>query len=368
MNTPQLFPATALSSATDNYPDVQNLTIVLGGVEYECRCGTRTHAMEMLSKFHTYLNSTQQHLHRLMAEDRKHIENTTYMETLMAIAPKSSYMAGEVIFEEGSLGNGMVFVVEGSLSVMAPDGEQIVKVVGPSEFVGGLEYLLDISAQNSVIVRSTTGCDLVRLPKPLLDATLGSGGATAMSFYHAMAAQFASMLFSELLRRSPNAVFSTESHEAGTAKAVARELRNIKVLKLRKSDLLRALDDTLVTLLVRGSRSIALRKGQILMEQGEHVVEGENDCMYIVLTGQLSVHLQFSDADKAVLVDILKAGDAVGEMALLVDTDRSATVIAESDSEILEISKEVFKHVISLDNEVCSLHTSKFLLGQALSA
>ena len=98
------------------------------------------------------------------------------------------------------------------------------------------------------------------------------------------------------------------------------------------------------------------------------MVEGENDCMYIVLTGQLSVHLQFSDADKAVLVDILKAGDAVGEMALLVDTDRSATVIAESDSEILEISKEVFKHVISLDNEVCSLHTSKFLLGQALSA
>src|SRR5688572_15916017 len=71
-----------------------------------------------------------------------------------------------------------------------------------------------------------------------------------------------------------------------------------------------------------------LRAGAWLWRQGE-----PGDSLYVVLTGRLEVVAE--DGPQATVIRVLGRGDAVGELALLTDSPRSASVRAQRDSELL---------------------------------
>jgi CRP-like cAMP-binding protein len=80
-------------------------------------------------------------------------------------------------------------------------------------------------------------------------------------------------------------------------------------------------------------RSIA--KGSRLMEEGE-----EGDSMYVILAGIARV------SRRGRKVAALGGGDAVGELALLGRAPRNATVDAESDLQVAEISRRSLSRLI----------------------
>jgi CRP/FNR family cyclic AMP-dependent transcriptional regulator len=70
------------------------------------------------------------------------------------------------------------------------------------------------------------------------------------------------------------------------------------------------------------------------------------DSLYIVLSGRLKVMM--SDADgKEVILSILGPGEFFGEMGLIDDAPRSASVVAIEACELLSIAKRDFKKCLS---------------------
>ncbi|PYQ18633.1 MAG: hypothetical protein DMF81_24320 [Acidobacteria bacterium] len=65
--------------------------------------------------------------------------------------------------------------------------------------------------------------------------------------------------------------------------------------------------------------------------------------MYLLVSGRLRAYVERAEGDEIVVGEVGR-GEVVGEMALLIDEPRSATVRAVRDSELLKLSKEVFDH------------------------
>lgn len=80
--------------------------------------------------------------------------------------------------------------------------------------------------------------------------------------------------------------------------------------------------------------------GSVIIRQGD-----AGDKFYILFSGKADIS-QTVDGKETHLVDI-GAGDIFGELALLEDQPRSATVTATENVELLTLSKEVFKKVVN---------------------
>jgi len=75
------------------------------------------------------------------------------------------------------------------------------------------------------------------------------------------------------------------------------------------------------------------------------------DSLYIVLSGRLKVMM--SDADgKEVILSILGPGEFFGEMGLIDDSPRSASVVAIESCELLSITKRDFKKCLAENFEM----------------
>lgn len=90
---------------------------------------------------------------------------------------------------------------------------------------------------------------------------------------------------------------------------------------------------------------LALAQVRKCSRDGVIVREGDKgNSLYFITSGEAKVFKKTRD-EKQVLVDVLKEGDFFGEFGFFADSKRHASVIASSDMEILEISKEAFEKV-----------------------
>lgn len=79
--------------------------------------------------------------------------------------------------------------------------------------------------------------------------------------------------------------------------------------------------------------------------------EGDlNSSMMIITKGKVRIS-QFSESGAEEALIVLKKGDIFGEMAMLEDMPRSAAAIADTDTEIYEITKNDFNRYIRLNPE-----------------
>src|SRR3954451_24685033 len=75
------------------------------------------------------------------------------------------------------------------------------------------------------------------------------------------------------------------------------------------------------------------------------------DSLYIVLSGRLKVLMSDSDG-KEVILSILGPGEFFGEMGLIDDSPRSASVLAIEPCELLSIAKRDFKKCLQENFEM----------------
>jgi diguanylate cyclase (GGDEF)-like protein len=95
--------------------------------------------------------------------------------------------------------------------------------------------------------------------------------------------------------------------------------------------------DTITDLLPRCGR-IDVAEGDVLLSP-----QRENRCVYVVLSGRLSVHLGSLDAPK---IADLGPGACAGEMSLIEDKDPSAFVVAVEDSHLMVISHHLLWQIV----------------------
>lgn len=109
---------------------------------------------------------------------------------------------------------------------------------------------------------------------------------------------------------------------------------------LRKSPLFEGLSDKELQHLVDNAEHFTYHAGNILMQQGD-----PGDSAHIVLNGGFEI--QKKSGQSVIKIDVRKPGEIIGEMALLSNAPRSATVLATCDSETLCISQEAFENLLS---------------------
>ncbi|MEW5938024.1 MAG: ATP-binding protein [Chloroflexota bacterium] len=109
---------------------------------------------------------------------------------------------------------------------------------------------------------------------------------------------------------------------------------------LRKLDLFSALPEADLDWLSAQAVPFALEAGEVLMEEG-----APGDAAFIVIDGELEVTKK-SDT-QSITIALREPGEVLGEMALLDNAPRMATVRALRASQLLKISGETFQELLS---------------------
>ncbi|PZR74458.1 MAG: hypothetical protein DLM73_07815 [Chthoniobacterales bacterium] len=127
---------------------------------------------------------------------------------------------------------------------------------------------------------------------------------------------------------------------------------------LRGEPLFDCLDDTQLDNVLHSARINHYGRGERVIEEG-----ADGDSMFIVLRG--SVHVSVLRNGSHIRLGSMRSGDCFGEMSLLTGERRSATIRADNDCEVLEISKEVMGEIMR-DSPQCLTQLSEILAKRKL--
>ena len=109
---------------------------------------------------------------------------------------------------------------------------------------------------------------------------------------------------------------------------------------LRRIPLFQNIEPSKLKLMAFASERVTFAESTALFHQGE-----EGDAAYIVLDGTADVRVTGDDGE-AITVAQVAANDIVGEIAILCDVPRTASVVATSELTTLRITKELFFRMV----------------------
>jgi len=210
---------------------------------------------------------------------------------------------GAVLFNQGDVGDSLYAIQSGALEVILidPQGhEQRIDVLDSGESVG--EIALLTGQKRSATIRALTDSILIRLSKSGLEkiSTLDSN--------------LSQQLINQLLPRI---------QRTQLAMAVTRLFGPMEARALHEMQ--------------RKAIWRHLLAGETLIQQGD--VE---DTMYLVINGRLVMESSENGNSPRILGEV-ERGESVGEFAMISPQPRSATIVAMRDSDVVEISREVFE-------------------------
>ena len=116
---------------------------------------------------------------------------------------------------------------------------------------------------------------------------------------------------------------------------------------LRSEPVFNCMDDTQLETVLQNSQIHRYGRGERVIQEGD-----AGDSMFIMLRGTAAVSIAKNGA--GIRVGVMRAGDCFGEISLLTGEPRTATVRAEADCEVLEISKPVMAEVLRESPECLS--------------
>ncbi len=135
---------------------------------------------------------------------------------------------------------------------------------------------------------------------------------------------------------------------------------------LRDIPLFAEVERAKLKLLAFTSERLQYRSGDELFHQGDF-----GDAAYIVLAGKADILVDTLEG--RVKVATLGKGDIIGEIAILCDVPRTATVVAHGDLETLRVAKDGFFHLVTQFPQagievMCALASKLHHTTQALTA
>lgn len=104
---------------------------------------------------------------------------------------------------------------------------------------------------------------------------------------------------------------------------------------LESVPLFRQLDRDALRLIAFAAEARSGQPGEVLFRRGE-----TSDAGYVVMSGAVTVESAAGDRS------IAPRGTLIGEMALLIDTERPVTAIVTEAAQLLKISRGVFRRVL----------------------
>jgi CRP-like cAMP-binding protein len=115
----------------------------------------------------------------------------------------------------------------------------------------------------------------------------------------------------------------------------------LEVREVQTASFFKALSDKDAHLATQGIEEVNLEAGQVLFRQDD-----PGDSMFFVVYGQLEVRLRVPGNEDRV-VSVVGPNSIIGEMSLLLDEPRAATVVALGQVQLWEVGRQKFQEALS---------------------
>jgi CRP-like cAMP-binding protein len=112
-----------------------------------------------------------------------------------------------------------------------------------------------------------------------------------------------------------------------------------EIRHLRQVPIFANLDTAKLKLLAFTSERLTFQTGQVVFEEGER-----GDSAFVILKGTARVSIQ--SGQQILLIANLGQNELVGEIAMLCDVPRTATVTASSELTVLKVTRDVFFRLV----------------------
>ncbi|HEX2018913.1 MAG TPA: cyclic nucleotide-binding domain-containing protein [Aurantimonas sp.] len=116
---------------------------------------------------------------------------------------------------------------------------------------------------------------------------------------------------------------------------------------LRTVPIFAGIEPSRLKLIAFTSESVAYREGQVVCRQGQ-----PGDAAFVLVEGEADVTVATEAGDY--LVATLRPGDVVGEISILCDTPRTATVTARTGLTMLRVRKDSFLQLLKQFPEIAA--------------
>ncbi|MGA8224293.1 MAG: cyclic nucleotide-binding domain-containing protein [Candidatus Acidiferrales bacterium] len=137
-----------------------------------------------------------------------------------------------------------------------------------------------------------------------------------------------------------------ENRPSARAAITGEAARHLLCMHLASSEMFAELENSLFYYVIENSTFVTVKRGEVVIQEGE-----KSDCIYIVASGSLEVYREQDDGSVKA-IDLLRDGACIGEMALLLNEPRSASVRAWRDSLLVRVSGDCVEHVFRNDAHV----------------
>jgi CRP/FNR family cyclic AMP-dependent transcriptional regulator len=119
-----------------------------------------------------------------------------------------------------------------------------------------------------------------------------------------------------------------------------------RVRLLQKAPLYAGLDSAVLEGLARASALERLDEGEYLFVQGD-----PSERLYVVCQGAIAIVLSSADG-RELVINEMRPGDSVGELSVLTRRPRSASAVAQTESQLLAISGPAFWEALVAASEL----------------
>jgi small-conductance mechanosensitive channel/CRP-like cAMP-binding protein len=216
----------------------------------------------------------------------------------------------------------------------------------------GADYAIPPNRVKDALMRAATQATGV-LPEPApkiyLSAFADSAIVYEIKFWMTSHAQFNDIcdairtnIWYEFKRRHINIPFPVQVQMEAKDVDAASDRRDVQTRAraiLRHEPLFSCLSEDQINVLLSEANATHFGRGEALIEEGT-----EGDSMFLMLQGSAQVSVMKDGS--LIRVGVLRKGDCFGEMSLLTGEKRTATVRADKDCEVLEISKPVMGELL----------------------
>lgn len=110
---------------------------------------------------------------------------------------------------------------------------------------------------------------------------------------------------------------------------------------VNKCLLFQQLDQTQRKMVVNVMQQVKVKSGDVIIKEGE-----DGDTFYVVEDGKFDVYQYDKDLQDDKVVDNKVMGDCFGELALMYNAPRNATVVASSDATLRSVRQHVFSRLV----------------------
>jgi cAMP-dependent protein kinase regulator len=111
--------------------------------------------------------------------------------------------------------------------------------------------------------------------------------------------------------------------------------------RLNDAFMFSALDDKELNIVIDAMEELSLEPNKHVIKQGE-----EGDYLYVVEEGTLECTKIFGGQGNPTYLKDYTAGEAFGELALLYNAPRAATIISKTDCTLWQLDRETFNYIV----------------------